>query len=150
MGKIDNFMDLTGSMDQTEVNSTQITQMVDELNRSQDLLDSFTSNLKIIATGQVTDIWNGSAGVGNHIDIPINTGLGFTFLGYYSRSDIPGSLYSIPNYLYDNSGNIQFYVFNFSNQQNLTMQWYAYQAGTSFTWTFYYFILQQPTNTNST
>lgn len=150
MGRLDKFVDLTGTMSQTELQGTQITHLVDEVNRSQDLLDSLSSNLKIIARGKITDTWDGTAGSTNTLNIPINTGSGFTFLCYYSRSDLPDALYMLPNYLFDLSGNIQFYVFSFSNSKTLTFQWFAYQAGLGFTWTFYYFILQNPVNVVST
>lgn len=149
MGQVSLSSDFMGNQSQTELNQKNLEALITEFNRSQQQLDSLNSDLKIIASGKATDNYPGTPG-GNTVSIPINVGQGNTFIGFYSRSDRPGFVQPIPEYNFDTLGNIQFYIFMFTNGNFINFQWNAYQSLTPFTWNFFYFLFQQPAASQAT
>lgn len=148
MGEVALFQDYSGKSNQVDTNKKNIEALVTEFNRSQDLLDSLNQGLKIIAQGKLSDTYPGTPG-GNTVSTQINAGQGNTFLSFYARSDRPGQISPVPEYNFDSAGNIQFYIICFTNGSSLNFQWNGYQSLTPFTWTFYYFLLQQPAASQS-
>lgn len=149
MGEVSLYQDFSGKTNQVELNKKNIETLVTEFNRSQDALDSLNQDLRIIASGKASDTYPGTPG-GNTVSIPINVGQGNTFLAFYARSDRPGQISPVPEYNFDSGGNIQFYIICFTNGNFINFQWNAYQSLTPFTWSFYYFLLQQPAASQST
>lgn len=154
MGRLDNFVDVTGKMDQTEVNKQNILNIIDELNRSSDLLDAFNTNLKIISRGSTTYNWDGTINTNIEIDVTIGTSTqAYTFFCFFTRSSLPNNLYATPFSQFSSSGDLQIgiVVDTFASGNNSTLIIFPafYTAGAAETFTFYYFIIQQPANITS-
>lgn len=99
MGSLNQFSDLTGKMDQTQVNSENISSIIDELNRNSDQLDSVNNSLGILSSGQV--IVSISAGTGT-ATVSLGTTAPASFICYMARPDQGGRFWSLPYVLNSN------------------------------------------------
>lgn len=145
MGRLDYFSDSTGKMSQTDINSQDISNIVIEMNRNQDLLDALNNNLKIIARGSGTISWDGTSGVSVNLPVPVNANVQFTFLVYFTSSIVSNNHLQQTQYFnVDNSGNLIYIMTAASDATNLYISFQSYHTGTAQTFTYYYFIIQQP------
>lgn len=153
MGLLSMFTDPTGKMSQSEINSQTISQLIDEMNRNQDQLDSLSSGMAISQYNTITLNTATQTQVQADTGFNTNTSSGVTFLAFVSRSDVAGAFYQLP-----------YFVTTGGSPTNLSLSIYA-QLGPIFpnpeiyltfsvaavagyvlpaTFTFYYFILNQP------
>lgn len=150
MGRVNLATDLTGQLSDTELNTQNIGNIIDELNRNSDQLDSLSQNLTIIAYNALPVTWPGTGGgLPTSVSDTIKTGAASSFLAFYNRSDIPNQLFSVPNIHYDNSGNISCIVTGstfVSGVASIGFEIEFLSNGSPITFNFYYYILQQPTN----
>lgn len=153
MGRLDLYSDMTGSMNPTDVNAQNISNIVDELNRNSDQLDSLSNTVSIIASNKLTVTWNGTGGgLPTTVADTIKTGATSSFLAFYSRSDTANQLFSVPNIHYDGSGNIACIVSAntfVSGTASIGFNIEFLNNGSPVTFTFFYYILQQPANVTS-
>lgn len=150
MGRLDLFSDITDSMNPLEVNSSNIMQIIDELNRNSDQLDALTKTLSISNPGKIIlpitgDSQTASASLGQVV--------AFSFIGFLVRSDQPTKYYMVPYVLTEGVPVTAFdmvvtaNLINNGGQISISIDaeiatTYLASAPTSIT--FYYFILNQP------
>lgn len=151
MGKLSTFIDVTGKMDDIKINAENIKNIIDEFNRSSDQLDALSANrLKIITKGTVSIVYDGTAFFFQQTDIPINSsGISYSFLAFFTRSDLPGKLFMVPQYIFvpASAGKLILEVLAFTQNDTFSVFLQGHQdTGTPATYTFYYFIIQQPAN----
>src|SRR5260221_705522 len=119
MGALQQFTDVTGNMSPLEINAQNITNVIQEFNRAQDLLDALNTTPKIISRGTATINWDGTNNQFPVVSATIGSSTQFTFLAYYTRSDLPNNLYPISDYSIDTSGNIVYYMIAFTEGNNI-------------------------------
>jgi hypothetical protein len=146
MGSLQLITDMTGTASPVDLNAQNISNVIDEFNRSQDLLDALNTTPKIISKGSGTITWDGTSFKFPSFVTTINAGTQFIFLGYYSRSDLPNNLYSVPDLVIDGLGNVIYEMQAFTVGNQLQFDLSTYAAASPITFTVYYFILQQPAN----
>lgn len=149
MGNIQSFQDMTGKMSPSDVNAENIGTIIDEFNRSQDLLDSLNNALKIINKGSGAVSWDGTSGHTGTFVVDVGASVAVTFLCFYTRSDLPNNLYAIPDNELDGSNNTIFIASAFTEGTLLNIQFTFLQNGSPIIFTVYYFIIQQPANPTS-
>jgi hypothetical protein len=145
MGLISSFTDATGAMSDTEVNGQNIDNIIEELNRNSDQLDSLSNNLSIAASSNQQFNWNGSpTAIGVTANLP--TTAVNTFYAFYTRSDLPNNLYSVPDYQFTNAGALIYSVTVFTGGEGggINFEFDFVQSGTPAIYTVYYFLLNQP------
>jgi hypothetical protein len=147
MGLLSSFTDATGSLSDTEVNAQNISNIIDELNRNGDQLDSLSNNMSIASASNQSFFWNGSPqDLG--VTATASTGTANTFYAFYTRSDIPNNLYSVPDYQFNSAGNLLYSVTVFTGGEggpsDINFTFDFVQGGTPATYTVYYFLLNQP------
>lgn len=161
MGSLEEFTDITGQMSQDEINQENISNIIDELNRNSDELDSLNNVLSIIAYGTLTYNWDGT-GSGNiptedTLIVPETSAANFIGLCYFSRSsDAEPIYYQMPfTGVAANANGDAVITKNFlvnanstSGQFEIPIRFYA--TNNPETFTFYYILLQQPANTSLT
>lgn len=93
MGRLDVFSDMSGKLGQLEVNKQNIQQLIDELNRNSDQLDSLTKSLGISNPGKLTLAISGNS---QTTSASLGQVSAFSFIGFLTRSDQPNNYYMIP------------------------------------------------------
>lgn len=146
MGQLQSFQDATGKMTPIDINAQNIQQIIDEFNRSQDLLDALNNNLKIINRGTIEFTWDGTVPNFQTLTEAVGSTVPYIFLLYYSRSDIPDSLFFIPSRPVDLSGNAIFEIDAGTVGNTLEVFFNSFQVGSPIDFTAFYFIIQQPAN----
>lgn len=150
MGRINLATDLTGKLSDIELNAQNINDIVNELNRNSDQLDSLSKNLNIIAYNKLSVTWPGTGGgLPTTVTDLIKTGAASTFLAFYDRNDIANQLFSVPNVHYDGSGNIASIITGNTfvlGAASIGFNIDFLANGSPVSFNFYYYILQQPTN----
>lgn len=137
MGRIDSITDMTGTLDVMDLNAQNIQQIIDELNRNSDQLDSIAKGINIIGRGTTTSV--------NHSAISVAHGFSQApiFVASFTRSDQPGVYYPIPSWFYDVAGNYQGRVYAYTDSQSIVLT-QDFVAAAPATITFSWYILQQP------
>lgn len=159
MGSLEEFTDITGQMSQDEINQENISNIIDELNRNSDQLDSLNNVLSIIAYGTLIYNWTGTgSGASPTIDVlvaPESSSANFIGLAYFTRSsDITPLYYQMPfTEIAVNGGGDTVVTKEFSLNSNsstgqleVTVNFFA--TGSAENFTFYYILLQQPASTS--
>lgn len=145
MGRLDAFTDMTGKMNQMDVNTQNIQQILDEMNRNSDQLDALNNNLSVVSSGKVS-----VASTGVPIaPVVVNHGLGFppAVLAFYTLSTESNSIvHQLPAYILDGSGNFLYYVIFYATTNNLEFDFFFNGAGPTTTFNFSYYLLKQPAN----
>lgn len=143
MGLIDAVTDMTGSMSQLDINTENISNIIDELNRNSDQLDSIGNSLNIISRGTLSGTWDGTTDV---LQVQQNHGFATApiFLASFTRSDMVGQYFPMPMWYYDNSGNFQARALAFTDNNNIYMQFVSVVTGAPVTFDFSFYIIQQP------
>lgn len=143
MGRLDPYIDITGKLNPFEVNAENINNIVDELNRNSDQLDSVQNNLAIVSRGSTLITASGGF---SDISVNINHGLGFppAVLAFYTLSTSSTVVHQLPNFVLDGSGNYLYSVTFTTTTNNLQFQ----VLGTvpAVTFNFSYYLLKQPAN----
>lgn len=137
MGRLDAFVDITGSMSPLDVNTENIQQIIDELNRNADQLDAISKGLNIIGQGSRT--------IGANTASQVNHGFGSApiFLCFFNRDDQPGIFYAASQWFYDNTGNYQGRVYAYTDATNINLT-STFVAGAPTNVTFSWYFIQQP------
>lgn len=157
MGDLDSFIDMTGAMSQEEVNAQNISNIIDELNRNSDQLDSLNSTLSVIAYGSLVYSWNGSGSAATPLQATLSANItssaAFIGLCYMQKaSDATGELFQLPyTQEFENSNGDSVMAKNFlcgANTDTGTFQvdLNFFTTGTPDIFTFFYTILRQPSN----
>lgn len=157
MGQLEEFTDMTGNMSQEDINQENISNIIDELNRNSDQLDSLNNVLSVIAYGSLTYNWDGSGDpaspTSDVLVAPETSDANFIGFVYMARSDDEGLYFNLPYYEVDVNSNGDSVIgkrFDINNnsstgQLEITIQFLLPGSPTNFT--FYYFLVQQPANT---
>lgn len=144
MGRLDEVVDMTGSSSQMDLNSQNIQQVIDELNRNSDQLDAIANGLNIIGRGSLSGTWDGTAGG----QITLKQAHGFSqapiFLASFTRSDMPGQFFPVPMWFYDTAGNYQSRVYDYTDATNINLTFVSAISGSPTTFVFSWYIIQQP------
>lgn len=157
MGDLSSFVDITGNLSQDDINSENISNIIDEVNRNSDQLDSINNVLSVIAYGSLVYNWDGSGSgasptVGQLI-APVESSASFIDMTYFSRStDTPIQYLATPYTQAAENANGDSVVTKIflagsnstTGQYEINLNFYA--TGTPTVFTFYYTILQQPAN----
>lgn len=148
MGRLDTFADMTGSMNQVDINEQNILQVIDELNRNADQLDAVANALSIIGRGSVNGTWSGNGGTGNLLSLTATHGFQTApiFMASFTRSDMPNQWFNIPQWFYDNSGNLAGRAYAYTDAQNINFNFIGNNASpvSPVNMTFSWYIIQQP------
>ncbi len=146
MGRLDQFADITGSMNQVDTNAQNIQQIIDEMNRNSDQLDAISNGLSIIGRNTLIGTWNGTGGAGGSLTLQQNHGFQTApiFMASFLRSDVPGVYYPVPQWFYDGSGSFQARTYSYTDATNIYFSFTSASNGSPITFTFSYYILQQP------
>lgn len=160
MGTLDSFVDMTGQMSQDDINAENISNIIDELNRNSDQLDSLNNTLSVIAYGSLDYSWDGSGDPGTPTQatlfIPAQSSASFIGMTYFSRNtDDPIHYFAMPytqGIVNANGDSVMSKIFvagsNSDNgQYEIDLNFYA--TGSPIDYTFYYILLQQPSNVTS-
>lgn len=146
MGRIDLTDDFTGDLSPTELNAQDIENIIAELNRNSNQLDAVQNNLAIVTRGKTS--LTTPAGVGD-LFVDVNHGLGFppAVMAFYTLSSDPNTVYQLPSFVLDGSGNFLYSVLFTSTNNNLRFE----VNGTlpAITFNFSYYLLKQPANLTS-
>lgn len=151
MGILSAYVDPTGEKSTSEVNAENISQIIDELNRSSDQLDSLANQLSISTPGHVTLPISGSNS-SQQTTVSLGSTAPFAFIAYMVRSDAPSNYYLVPYFLAQGAPASTMAMLAYaqltsgSTPQLLfdveVASGYAPPASV----TFYYYILNQPAN----
>lgn len=146
MGRLDEVVDMTGKMNQMDLNGKNITQMIDELNRNSDQLDAITNALNIVGKGSTSGTWNGVGGINSGLTLQVNHGLSFApiWIGFFTRSDIPGQYFPVPNWEYDNAGSLLGRAYGYTTSSVLVFNFARTNNGAPITVSLSYYLIQQP------
>lgn len=160
MGNISSIVDIVGNMSQDDVNAANIDNIIDELNRNSDQLDALNNVLSVIAYGSLVFNWDGSgSGVTPTtatLIAPIESTAAFIDFTYLTRStDVTPINHATPFTEAAQNGNgdtvITKYFVAGSNsdtgQYEISLEFFA--TGTPEIFTFFYTIVQQPANVQS-
>lgn len=161
MGNLDGYVDMTGSMSQEDINTENISNIIDELNRNSDQLDALNNVLSVVAYGSLEYVWDGTVPLGNLLQViltaPVNSEANFSSFTYFSRaSDNPPIYIATPyteEYVNGNTDTVVSKVFvagtnSETGQYEIFLNFYA--PGNSTVFTFYYTIIAQPSNITTT
>lgn len=157
MGNLEPFDDIVGDMSQNDINAANIDNIIDELNRNSDQLDALNNVLSVIAYGSLVYSWDGT-GSGSTPTIatlfaPIESTASFIDFTYLTRSsDVTPINYATPYSEAAQNSNGDTVVTKFfvsgsnsdTGQYEVSLKFWA--PGTPETFTFYYTIVQQPAN----
>lgn len=159
MGNIEQFSDMTGTMSDAEINAENISNIIDELNRTSDQLDSLNSVLAVIAYGSLDYEWDGTGSPGSpngaQLVVPVTSAANFIGFCYMQRSSDPTKYYSMPYTEYvENANNdtvtAKFFIAFAENELGqFVIQLDFFNSGSAEAFTFYYTIIQQPANVSS-
>ena len=160
MGNIDSFVDMTGAMSQDDINTENINNIIDELYRNSDQLDSISNTLSIIAYGTLDYSWDGSGSgatpTQSSLFVPATSSANFIGMTYFSRStDDPTIYFAMPytqGYVNANGDSVVGKLFvagSNSDTGQYEIDLNFYNTGTPIDYTFYYILLQQPSNVTS-
>jgi hypothetical protein len=146
MGNIDGVIDPTSTMTDTDLNKENISQIIDEMNRNSDQLDAIANSLNIINKGTVTGVWGGVAGIGSGLTISQAHGFGSApiFVSFFNRSDLGTQWFPVPQWTFDNSGNLVDRCYAYSDAVNINFNYASQLNGSPITFIFSYYIIQQP------
>ena len=144
MGIVNRVFDPTGSKSDMEINAENLSQLIDEMNRTSDQLDAITNSLNIINKNSRTASWDGSIGGGFTVSVPHGFGSAPIFVAYFNRSDQPNNWYPFPQWFYDNSGNTLSRAYAYTDSTNINLTFFSYVADGVVNFTVSYYILQQP------
>lgn len=157
MGNLQQFVDMTGRMSQQDINAENISNIIDELNRTSDSVDSINQTLSIVAYGTLEYSWDGTGSGASPLQAVIQTGIqtsgNFIGLSYLSRSVDNPTLYINTPYIrsFTNSNGdtvVDKYFYAEVDSDNgiyqITLNFY--NSGSPIDYTFYYFLFQQPSN----
>lgn len=160
MGSLSSFTDITGKMSQDDINTANINNIIDEFNRNSDQLDALNNVLSVIAYGSLQFSWDGtgSGSSPNSITLvaPVESSVSFIDFTYFTKStDITPVDYATPYTEAAQNANgdtVVTKVFvagsnSTTGQYQISLKFYA--TGTPTVYTFYYTIVQQPSNTQS-
>lgn len=144
MGLLQPFVDMTGEMTGLQITERNISQIINEVNRNADQLDSLNNSLNIIGRGSASLFWDGTG----ETAVTVNKNHGFNFapvfLGFFVRSDQPDLSYPVPMWFYDNSGNFLNRIYGYTDSTNINFQFATAVSGSPLTFTFSWYIIQQP------
>lgn len=161
MGQIQDFVDMTGKMNQAQINAQNIENIVQEVNRNSDQLDALNNVLSVIGYGSLTYNWDGSGSSASPtsaaLTAPIKTGgANFIIFVYMSRNtDNPTQYFTMPYQQIGNNGNgdtvvlKDFVHITQADTGQLFIEVAFYASGSPINYTFNYIIIQQPSNTTS-
>lgn len=96
MGRIDQTVDMTGKLNLMDMNQQNIEQLIDELNRNSDQLDSLNKGLAVGVKNSIP-----APLIGNTYTASVSVGSTnpSSFLAFMSRSDQPGIYFAMPYFL---------------------------------------------------
>lgn len=97
------------NLNMVQRHDAEISDIIDEANRQADELDTLNTGLKIISRGSITTTFVSGAYTEALVDV--QSGTLSTFMAYFSRSDRPGQLYTVPHFEFDGSGNLAFVIY---------------------------------------
>jgi hypothetical protein len=148
MGRLDVQQDPTGKMNILDLNTQNIQNIIDELNRNSDQLDSLTNQLSIVQRSSVKGTWNGIGGINSGLILTVNHGLAFApiWMGFFTRSDQPGQYFSVPNWEYDNAGLLLGRAYGYTTSSSLFFQFARTNNGPTIDIVLSYYFIQQPAN----
>lgn len=157
MSNLEQFNDMTGMMSQDDINAENISNIIDELNRTSDSLDSLNQTLSIVAYGTLTYSWDGSGSGATPTTATLQTGIAtqgnFIGLSYMSRDiDNPTIYVNMPYFRSIENANgdsvmdklFQASVNSDSGIYEIDLNFFA--SGSPIDYTFYYILFQQPSN----
>lgn len=145
MSNISSFTDFTGKMSQDEINGQNLSMIVEEMNRIETNQNAVNNVLTIIGQGKLTAV--GTAGGAS---TTFASEAAYTFMAFFKTSANDNLFYPVPATLYDVNNNLTLSVQAYSSsstinpvsgQSSIT---FSYFSTTSLTFTFYYFLIQQP------
>lgn len=146
MGRLDAFTDMTGKMSMMELNGQNIQQILDELNRNSDQLDSVQNNLAVVSSGKTS-----ITSPGGFVFLSSNVvhGLGFppAVLAFYTIASAPSVVRQVPNYVLDGAGAFLYYVIFSTTSNNIIFELQGNTPATTFNISYY--LLKQPANLTS-
>lgn len=154
MGQINRHRDVTGSMTPDEIHTAEISTIVDELNRTSDNVESLLNNLTVSAYGSMSYIWDGVTIGFNPVTVtaPITTTGAVFPIVFGVTSLVPNRAFALPAVTTGSNANgdvvnlrtFSSYVKLDANTINIEAYFFA--ADTPRTYTFYYYLIQQPPN----
>jgi hypothetical protein len=143
MGLIQEIVDPTGTMSDMTLNSENISQIIDEMNRSSDQLDAITNSLNIINKGTTTLVLNAAA-LAVTANIPHGFGSAPIFVAFINRSDLPTLWYPLPYATSDGTGLVNLSCTATTDITNINFGIVRSASGAAITFIISYYILQQP------
>lgn len=157
MTQLQQFTDMTGTLSKAEINTQNLNNIVSELNRTSDQLDSLNQTLNIVAYGTLTYSWDGTGSGATPLQSVLQTGVqssgNFIGMSYLSRDvDSPTLYVNLPYFrsMVNANGDAVLdklfipQVNSASGIYQIVLNFYA--PGTPIKYTFYYFIFQQPSS----
>lgn len=146
MGRLDAFTDMTGQMNQVDLNKQNIQQIIDELNRNSDQLDSLNKGLNIIAKNTLAGTWDGTGGINSGLTLSAVHGFSQApiFLASFTRSDRAGLVYPVPQWFYGGGGAFESRAYSYTDQANIFFNFASVAGGAPINFVFSYYIIQQP------
>lgn len=152
MGRLSPVVDFTGG-DLVGQHAQSIKDMIDEVNRQQEHLDSLVNSLIVIASGLVVIPYDAPSNSYPDTIVPLASGMVGAFISYMVRSDQASKAWSLP-YFELSSGNVNIlanaYMNSSTGQLLAGAKLAAAYASPPANLTFYYYLLQQPANATLT
>ncbi len=156
MGNLQSFQDMTGSMKQADVNTQDITNIIQELNRTSDQLDALNNTLSISGYGSLTYNWlgggTGASPVQDTLTSPFNSPGNYIGLSYMTRATENNKLFhALPFSELGVNANGDSVITKYflsgvdTNTGKYTVVVTFPQSGTPEIFTFYYLVFVQPT-----
>lgn len=143
MGIIDSIIDPTGNLSDEEVNSQNLSQIIDEMNRNSDQLDAIANSINIINKGSQT-LSMSTSDTSTSVQVTHGFGSAPIFLAFFNRSDQANAWYSFPNIVADGSGSVIFAANANTDSVNINFSFVRSTTGSPLVFIVSYYILQQP------
>lgn len=123
---------------------TQISDIIDEINRQSEQLDSFNSKLSFVATGTLTIAYTGAANFNEQASVSHGLKYAPAHLCFFNLSTEPGKWQASPANRFDSTGQITMEFFDWPDTNAFNVEVDGLAAGTACTVTFIYFLLREP------
>jgi len=143
MGILNPIIDPTGQLTQEEVNSQNLSQVIDEMNRNSDQLDAIANSMNIINKGSRTIVM-GASSTSTSTQVAHGFGSAPIFLSFFNRSDQSTLWYAFPDVFTDGSGSVILAADSSTDAKNINFSFVRSATGSAITFIVSYYILQQP------
>lgn len=148
MGRLDAITDMTGRLNPMDLNAQNIANIIDEMNRNSDQLDSIANSLNIIGRGTLSGTWGGTGGAGGSLIVSAAHGFAVApiFLAFFTRADdaTNGKSYPVPQWFYDSAGSFVGRAYAYTDNTNIYFSYTAAANGSPIAFVCSYYLIQQP------